>query len=51
MVTATIPLTSSLTCVKGDVKVTSIFDNAFDKRYRNSKALALVLAHQEVKSV
>ena len=32
MVTATTPLTSSLTCVKGEVKVTGIFDNAFDER-------------------
>ena len=39
MVTATTPLTSSLTCVKGGVKITSIFDNAFDKLSRNSKAL------------
>ena len=31
MVTTTTPLTSSLTCVKGKVKITSIFDNAFDK--------------------
>ena len=30
VVTATTPLTSSLTCVKGKVKVTGIFDNAFD---------------------
>ena len=28
---ATTLLTSSLTCVKGKVKVTSVFDNAFDK--------------------
>ena len=39
MVTATTPLTSSLTCVKGEVKITSIFNNAFDKLERNSKAL------------
>ena len=39
MVTATTLLTSPLTCVKGKVKVTSIFDNDFDKGERNSKAL------------
>ena len=32
MVTATTPLTSSLTFVEGEVKVTGIFDNAFDER-------------------
>ena len=35
VVTATIPLASSLTWVKGEVKVTSMFDSTFDKRWRN----------------